>query len=1101
MRLPTLLATLFISTTLSIAAPISLQMSDSGVVRLSDDALLAEAILAVHGPGWSMATIGPGTESQRQDDTVQGSLPLPANCKGNLDYTAAARVEGDAAVLDYSVQFTETTDIQGAQVSFMLPCSRFEGKQASLLPKGATQVLPAEGGSVGLSGSAAALAVDLGDGTRLVIASHALGAVMVQDNRQYGADQYEARFSIFSQGPVGPGMLAARRFSIAIVPEEEVSAFVEALVPRVQLDATKPYAILHEKGDVYIGTADHELLSVKLALHGLGWAYADQPQATAAASGDSVRRFVNGTLNVPGTDGVLQFTQTASAEPDGALGLAYRLHFPQAVTLNGYQVSFTMNLDAYKGARIELDTPDGPKTLTVPAELGENFLHSGPVTGLTVAPDDPMGFSLTADRQSNLLIQDNRGWGGDSIELRFNFRRQESGELVPAGETAERKFTFRLNSPLQIVLQEAGATSETDTSDWVAYTLPWDSAPVDVSFLNHRPAGRFGFVQASDGKFVFADSSEEVRFWGTCFSAGANFPTHEQAEKIARRLARFGINMVRTHHADAPWAERHFFKKDADDTRQFDPESLDRFDYLLYCLKQEGIYIYLDQLVNRYFKAGDGVDAVENLEACAKPYSNFDPRLIELQKEFSKNLWSHVNPYTGLAYKDDPAIAMMEFANENDLFTQQVTLEPYRSRLEARFRRWAAERGVQVPEGDVDFTRKTDDIMRFLVDVQRDYYLEMQGYLRDEVGVRVPMTGSNWSRNAALLAALRDMDFTDSHTYWNHPSGENFGNTPMIAARSTFFGGLAFQRVEGKPFFISEWDEPWPNEWRAEQPCWVAAISALQGWNGLTVYTYRHTSSVPVDSLTGAFETFNDPARFGLFAHAALMYRRADVASDDTSVAVEIPEDLALSAQSPSAWSIGAYRDLSEIRRIETALYGARGKHERVLGLDDEVEATEGERVSVTGEIRRDIEKRVGLIDTARSQAVYGFLAEAGPMQTRDMTVDCSSLFATVALSSLSDAPIRDSESLLLAAVGRAENTGFQYNFTRKKRLGSGSGPILIDPIRATVSIVTARPDLRVHALAPDGSRSSEVPASYTDGRLTFDIGPEAKTMYYEIGR
>ncbi len=465
MRLPTLLATLVISTTLAIAAPISLQMSDSGIVRLSDDALLAEAVLAMHGPGWSPAAIGPATEARRQDDTVEGTLPLPANCRGDLQYTAAARVQGDAAVLDYTVQFTQATDIQGAQVSFLLPCSRFEGKSASLLPRGATQTLPAQGGSVGLGGSAAALAIDLGDGTRLVIASHALGAVMVQDNRQYGADQYEARFTIFSQGPVGPGMVAARRFSIAIVPQEEVSAFVEALVPRVQLDATKPYAILHDKGDLYIGTAERELLSVKLAVHGPGWSYADQPQATAAASGDSVRRFVNGTLKVPGTDGVLQFTQTASAEADGALGLAYRLHFPQEVTLNGYQVSFTMGLDACKGARIELDTPDGPKTLTVPDELGESFLHSGPVTGLTVSPEDPMGFSLTADRQSSLLIQDNRGWGGDSIELRFNFRRQESGELVPAGETTDRRFTFRLNSPLQIVLQEAGATSETDTSE------------------------------------------------------------------------------------------------------------------------------------------------------------------------------------------------------------------------------------------------------------------------------------------------------------------------------------------------------------------------------------------------------------------------------------------------------------------------------------------------------------------------------------------------------------------------------------------------------------------------------------------------------------
>ena len=415
------------------------------------------------------------------------------------------------------------------------------------------------------------------------------------------------------------------------------------------------------------------------------------------------------------------------------------------------------------------------------------------------------------------------------------------------------------------------------------------------------------------------------------------------------------------------------------------------------------------------------------------------------------------------------------------------------------FRTGGGERGP-VPEGSVDFQRRTDDITRFLVDVQRNYYLEMQRYLRDEVGVKVPMTGSNWTRNAALLAALRDMDYTDSHTYWNHPSGDGrFGNTPMLGA-SAPHGGLAF-RGRGKPFFVSEWDEPWPNEWRAELPCWIAAVSALQGWNGLTVYTYRHSSAVPVDRLTGAFETFNDPARFGLFAHAALMFRRGDVARASHDVAVEISEDQTLSAASPGPWSAGPYRDLPEIHGLQTALFGARLPHVAVLGFFDDVDRPSDQRVSDTGEIRRDAKARVGAIDTPRSQAVYGFLGEAGETSTTDLTVDCESLFATIALSSLSDAPIRRSESLLLTAVGRAENTGFQYSFTRKKKLGDGTGPIMIDPIRAEVSIATDEAGLKVWALAADGTRLREVHTTYTGGKLSFELGAAAKTMYYQIGR
>jgi len=646
----------------------------------------------------------------------------------------------------------------------------------------------------------------------------------------------------------------------------------------------------------------------------------------------------------------------------------------------------------------------------------------------------------------------------------------------------------------QIVLNQAASPSRTDTCDWIPYTLPWDSAPVDVSFLNQRPAGAQGFIEIRNGRFVLADTGQGVRFWGTCFSAGANFPSHEQAEKVARRLAAFGINMVRTHHADASWAERHFFPKEVDNTRTFDAENLDRFDYLIHCLKREGIYIYLDQLVNRSFKTGDEVDAVDEIGVCGKPYSNFDPRLIELQQEFSRSLWTHVNPYTKLAYKDEPAVALMEFANENDLFTQTVTVEPYRSRLEARYRAWAAEQGVTLPQEPIDFAKSTDSLMRFLIEVQANYYAEMGTYLREEVGVRVPMTGSNWSRNAALLLALDGVPFTDSHAYQNHPSREGvFANTPMLGGGGTIMDGLGFQSRPGKPFFVSEWDEPWPNEWRAELPVWIAAVSAFQGWNGLTVYTYRHSSAVPVDSITGAFETFNDPARFGLFPHAALIYRRGDFSEGKETTVVQIPKDLAASAKSPSPWSAKAYRGLAESQRFRTDF---------ATGLPYGQPIVEGnQRESTTGQIRHDIDRRLLLLDSPRTQAVSGFLQEVGKVQTSGLDVTGTSLFATIAVSALDDQTLADSGRILLTAVGRAENTDFSYNLLRNRRVSSGTGPILVDPIRAQIALRTTQTNLQVVPIAADGGQGEPLPSRYADGTLQFEIGPAAKTIYYLIER
>ena len=105
-------------------------------------------------------------------------------------------------------------------------------------------------------------------------------------------------------------------------------------------------------------------------------------------------------------------------------------------------------------------------------------------------------------------------------------------------------------------------------------------------------------------------------------------------------------------------------------------------------------------------------------------------------------------------------------------------------------------------------------------------------------------------------------------------------------------------------------------------------------------------------------------------------------------MAVEISEDQALSATSPGPWSAGPYRDLPEIHGLQTALFGARMPHDDVVGVFDEADKPGDQRVSDTDEIRRDVARRVGAIDTPRSQAVYGFLAEAGETSTVDEVRD-----------------------------------------------------------------------------------------------------------------
>ena len=87
-----------------------------------------------------------------------------------------------------------------------------------------------------------------------------------------------------------------------------------------------------------------------------------------------------------------------------------------------------------------------------------------------------------------------------------------------------------------------------------------DMMPVDISFVfeDEKPAGKHGFVKADGDDFRFEDGTL-ARFWGVNFNGGANFPEHDYARTVARRLAMAGVNIVRFHQLDAEWDTPNLF--------------------------------------------------------------------------------------------------------------------------------------------------------------------------------------------------------------------------------------------------------------------------------------------------------------------------------------------------------------------------------------------------------------------------------------------------------------------------------------------------------------------------------------------------------------
>ena len=348
---------------------------------------------------------------------------------------------------------------------------------------------------------------------------------------------------------------------------------------------------------------------------------------------------------------------------------------------------------------------------------------------------------------------------------------------------------------------------------------------LDFSHLLDAPAGKHGFVRVKKGHFYFEDGIR-CRFLGFNVAARSNTPDHETADKMAERFASMGVNIIRLHAADAPvgeepgsWSsckEAPLLNYQKENGREFNKKGLDRFDYFVAKLKEKGIYLHIDLIVARDFREGDGLDYPGNPGSCVKRFPMYNKRMIELQKEYAKMILCHINPYTGLALIDDPAVVVVQINNEESAISGTMgtdgreDMQPYRDEVQKRFnhfllmkygtreqlkKAWTngescalrceedPEKGtvlgvdgeayqpVNDPASEWDSgvnSARYADFMEFGIWINRNFYQRMKDYLHS-LGVKVPIVTSNLLTGAADIYGHMDGDIIENNSYFNHP--------------------------------------------------------------------------------------------------------------------------------------------------------------------------------------------------------------------------------------------------------------------------------------------------------------------------------------------
>jgi len=656
------------------------------------------------------------------------------------------------------------------------------------------------------------------------------------------------------------------------------------------------------------------------------------------------------------------------------------------------------------------------------------------------------------------------------------------------------------------------------------------TSPADVSFLLDAPAGKTGFVRIRDGHLVKPDGSR-LRLWGvhlTDWSRGSVLlPEKDDIPMWAATLARYGINCVRLHFLDLD-APRGIIAADGTDSQRFDAQQLDRLDFLVSELKRRGIYVDLNLNVGRSYKPGDGVPDVDRIR-WGKGLVLFDPRLIALQKDYARQLLTHRNPYTNTEYRNEPAVAIVEILNENGLYVGfNAPTSFYNEELTAQYNAWL-ERNRTPAEvqrlrdiAEVPSTARVprltgpqvgsapkeryDAEMAFTSHIEESFYLDMASYLKDSLGVKVPLTGTadhgHSGSSYPMLASLSKLDIMDGHVYWEHPGSPPPVNTPMVndPLHSTVVQ-LSRTAMAFKPYTVSEFNHPFPNDWASEGIPILAAYGRLQDWDAIMLYTFEPKKDRAWKPYVGdPFDISLDPVRMTQMASGALMFLRGDVSPSRLTIVrnyspEQVRESRRLGRSEQPYFTPGF--PLSMPLRHGVRI-GSLSSPPTAAFADDQAQPLVSDTKELSWAVSPSNTNGLVAIETARTQALIGFV-KANGKTLRNLAANIDNSFASIVLASLDSNPLSSAGRMLLTAGSRVSNTGLTWNAERTRTLDQGYSPSLIEPVTGTLTLRNLAAARAVSISALDGAGNvigHAIPATRTPAGWTFPIGTPVTTWY-----
>lgn len=625
---------------------------------------------------------------------------------------------------------------------------------------------------------------------------------------------------------------------------------------------------------------------------------------------------------------------------------------------------------------------------------------------------------------------------------------------------------------------------------------------LDFSFLADAPAGKYGFIRPTpQGTLTFEKAPQKrIRLYGPNLCFSASFLTKAAVDQLADYFVYCGYNTVRIHHHDTELLDRK-----AKDTLTFSVGKLDQLDYLVFRMKEKGIYVTTDLYTNRVFKPGDNIPECDFYDQRQmKMLLPVSRAAMENWKEFARRWMAHRNPYTGLTWAEEPALYCINLVNEEALASNWNRTSSSVKLYEAAFAEYCAKKRLK--GGAASNTNPV--FLRFLYELQDRVLAEQIRFVKETLDVKAMVTSLNHQNQIPLTLLRRRFDLVDNHAYFDHPGFPekqwslpfSYRQVSALRRMAVVPRNLMATRLPGKPFIVTEFNYCNPNLYRAEGGPLIGAYAALQNWDALYRFAWSHSAS-GIYKVGGAygFDVVNDPMAQLSDRIAIAMFRRGDVAPAKVTYAYTVSpkcfERNEFDAFPVAFQNLGLIAGIGSVPegdrtvpRGTVELTPAQAKNPAAL-KDTSIaklwrEANE-KRIarSVTGQLRLDGNASSFTVTTPRTESIT---LASGSLAAGTLRVKEASCFQTVAAISLDDKPLTESSSVLVIQLTNVANTGLRFtNESRKVVTKTGHLPLLIQKGRATVELASARP-FQVTALSCDGVPYGEVKGTLQNGVFRF---------------